>query len=89
MRGTSRPSDTVRRTGEKQRNVVGATPKHGDRLGTLVVEGVPFRDDKRRLRVHVRCTVHGTSMTKIVYHLVRYVNPGCPQCQGRRWRPKP
>ena len=90
MRGTSRPSDYIS-DGEPARKppASGSSIKHGDRFGSLRVEGVPFRDQRRRLSVHVRCSRCRATRVVVVYHLVRALAPKCTSCGWSRWNRAP
>jgi len=95
VRGTTRPSDYSDHASERARTpsaLATATVKHGDRFGSLKVEGVAFRDAiHRKLCVHARCTVCGTPRDIAVYHLVHVRTLRCRSCPstGKRWNRAP
>ena len=86
MRGTTRPSDSVR---AERSDAPGRVParhlQHGEWFGSLRVEGVEFRDARRRRCVHLRCTC-GAPHVATVYHLLSGMVTRCPACRkaGRR-----
>ena len=88
MRGTSRPSDYQHEPARKP-PASGSSIKHGSRFGSLRVEGVPFRDARRRLCVHVRCSLCRATRVIAVYHLVHAVSPQCTACSRPRWNRAP
>lgn len=85
MKGTTRPSDYVPDGEPVRKPASPATVKHGDVLGSLRVEGVPFRDSRRRLCVHVRCVECRTPRVVAVYHLIHAAAPKCKACGWSRW----
>lgn len=89
MKGTARPSDALRAPKRLISEAKTVPPKHGQRFGDLAIEGVPFSDDKRRLRVHVRCVKCRAIRSILVYHLLASLHPRCHECVGRRWNRAP
>jgi len=89
MRGTSRPSDYISDRDAARVPPAPVSIKHGSRFGSLRVEGVPFRDSRRRTCVHVRCATCRATRVMAVYHLVHALSPQCTTCVRPRWNRAP